>query len=912
MSIENLLPLGETTLITNSSNEPSIQQRIASEIPSSQNIEIVMAFITYSGIAPYLKLLQEHVIKNGAGSLRVITTTFTNITDLKALSKLIEIGAMVKVSYDTTSTRLHAKGWNFLRNISSTHSEGNFSTTYIGSSNLTMHGLTTGREWNVRASSNLNPNISELYSKIFEVYWLDDRIKDFNEKEFIENTSQDSKGYELVNLSTPYNFQQDILDELSRMRALGFNKNLLVAATGTGKTVISAYEIKKFLSENPTAKILFVAHREEILIQSMATFRHIIGDRKFGDILTGSAKPKNVHHLFAMINSLRNSNYKVSHFDYIIIDEAHHSSANSYKFITDHISDEQFLLGLTATPERMDGTDIRSAFGNRFACEIRLWDALNDGLLTPFSYYGLGAGDISEISFANNKYNDEALYSFLTTGDSFGLLLKYIHEYLPRISENKCLIFCQSVSHAHQLQDFLSQHNFSTAVIDANTPSKIRNNTVSDFKEGRINFILTVDVFNEGIDIPEINSVILLRPTASLTIFIQQLGRGLRLCKGKNKVVILDFVFNHNRKFNILKNYQGLLNSDRPSIIRGFKGGGFNLPEGSEMQFDEVATQHVLENIKLSIENSNLCNLLQNYVTKPSIIQFVSDHEISIEKLQKDGWAKSLLASGLISYKLTKEEVLMLKKAAHCYLISDTLRVTALGYILENNHKKLNMLTTSEKLAIEALLTLLYEPDQLTSFAGNLQTAINKLHLYSIVIFELTELHQYLLTLKLQNRISYEGMEVGAIFRRQEIQIFTGRNSFGFFTPNREGVDKLPNTKGGTTYLLYVTIDKSDMENPGHHYNDYAINRDLFHWQSQNSTSPTTGVGKNLIETNSNNNIIYLFARLNKKSNYDTTAGYYFLGEADYSTHKGSKPISFILHLKNILPNELFQKLRLK
>ncbi len=912
MSFENLIPLGETTLITNRSNEPSIQQRIASEIPSAQSIEIVMAFITYRGIVPYIDLLKEHVAKNGAGSLKVITTTFTNITEVKALNKLVEIGALVKVSYDTSSTRLHAKGWNFIRNSEANVSKENYSTTYIGSSNLTRPGLITGREWNVRASSKINPNISDLYTKTFEVYWLDEKIRDFDVTEFTKITSQSSQEYSLRKFEEPYTFQLKILEELASNRSEGQKKNLLVAATGTGKTVVAAYEIKNFLIQRPKARILFVSHRVEILKQSMKTFRNILNDNKFGKILTGKYKPENSYHLFAMITSLKNSShFMVSDFDYIIIDEAHHIAADSYKFITNEITDKQFLLGLTATPERPDGSDITIDFGGKFAYELRLWDALNESLLTPFSYYGLEAGDISKISFENKKYDENELYSFLTNKDSLDYLVKYINEYLPHKTENKCLIFCETIKHATQLKTYLNNHDLISDIIVGNTPQELRDKIIQDLKEGKINFILSVNVLNEGVDIPEINAIILLRPTASLTIFIQQIGRGLRLHKGKDKVIILDFVFNHNREFNFVKNYQALLNTDRQNIIRGFEGKGFNLPEGSEMYFDKIATQHILENIKKSIDKGSLCEVLKDYSVKPSIADFLFDNEMLLGKIQKEGWAKSLLSAGLITYTKDKDAEVILRKISHCYLISDKLRVKALSLIYENNSKNLNKISFEEKLAIEALLTLLFDKNLLASFGGDFQAGIKKLHSYPIVIFELNELLQYLNTLKLQSRVNYQGLEVGCLYRREEIKIFSGRDKLSKNSFNIEGVDKFKNNNGGNTYLLYVTKDKSKMKNDSHKYKDYAINENLFHWESQNSSRPDIGVGKDLIDTNSNNNIVYLFARENLEKNYNTAPSYIFLGQAEYSSHKGSKPISFTWRLKNKISNELYQKFKL-
>ena len=321
---EPLSPLGNSILHTNRKGSPRIGSLIRTEVNSADEISIILAFITYSGIQPLISALKEHI--DSGKKIRILTTTFSNITETKALQRLEDIGAEVKVSYDTDNTRLHAKGWLFKRN-------SGLSTIYIGSSNLTRTGQITGREWNVKLSENTNGDVIQEFERTFNQYWENSDFKSFDAEKFEEVTKY-SKA-DKRNLSTPRSqpkdFQIDILEKLQVDRNRGFKNNLVVAATGTGKTWVSAFDFAQIKKEIKNPKLLFVAHRKEILEQSRNVFREVIEDNTFGELWVGGESPKDWNHVFGSIQSINRNglqSFTPNHFDVVIIDEFHHAGAN--------------------------------------------------------------------------------------------------------------------------------------------------------------------------------------------------------------------------------------------------------------------------------------------------------------------------------------------------------------------------------------------------------------------------------------------------------------------------------------------------------------------------------------------------------------------------------------------------------
>ena len=329
-----LTPLLDTTLLTNSRGEPAVGHELRAEIHSSDSVDVVMAFVRWSGIRPMMDVLRRHC--EAGKRLRMVTTTYTNSTELRALDELSALGAEIKISYDTASTRLHAKAWLF-------HRRSGYSTAYIGSSNLTHSAMVTGLEWNVRVSGVRNPDVVAKMNAVFESYWASGDFVTFDREEFLrrtETTERDGAPYLSPIEIELRPFQERLLEQVELARAAGRHRNLLVSATGTGKTVMAAVDYARLRTRLSRYRLLFVAHRQEILDQSRATFGHALRDMSFGELWVRGQRPSRFEHVFASIQSLNSSGIESidpTHFDVVIVDEFHHAAAPSYQTLLDSI-----------------------------------------------------------------------------------------------------------------------------------------------------------------------------------------------------------------------------------------------------------------------------------------------------------------------------------------------------------------------------------------------------------------------------------------------------------------------------------------------------------------------------------------------------------------------------------------------
>ena len=414
---EPLIPILDTTLLTNAPGEPRVGHQILSEIHSADRIDVVMAFVRRSGIAPLLAAIRAHC--SAGRALRLLTTTYTGSTDERALDELREAGADVRVSYDTGSTRLHAKAWLL-------HRDSGFSTAYIGSSNLTHWAQISGLEWNVRISGARNKDVIDKVTAVFESYWHNPDFRAYDRDEFRSRVQDPTGERAIIRLSPtelrPEPFQERLLEQIALARLQGHHRNLLVAATGTGKTVMAALDFLRLRESLPRARLLFVAHREEILLQSRATFQHALRDPLFGELWVGGHRPDKFEFVFASIQSLNAAGLSYldpAHFDIVIVDEFHHAAAQSYQTLLEHVKPVE-LLGLTATPERSDGLPILDWFDGRIAAELRLWDAIDQQRLVAFAYYGIHDGlDLRDIPWRRGRgYDVEGLSNLLTANDA--------------------------------------------------------------------------------------------------------------------------------------------------------------------------------------------------------------------------------------------------------------------------------------------------------------------------------------------------------------------------------------------------------------------------------------------------------------------------------------------------------------
>ena len=594
-------------------------------------------------------------------------------TDLKAVEYLSSLrNTEIKVSYNTDNERLHAKAYLFFRNTG-------FHTGYIGSSNISRSALTNGLEWNLKVTTKEVGHIIDKFQKTFETYWQDKEFELFDKihhseklrialkKERIHERNNPAAYFDIK----PFPFQEEILEKLEAERTVHNRlRNLIVAATGTGKTVISAFDFKNFKKKNSTAKLLFVAHRKEILQQAQATFQGVLKDNNFGELWVDGIEPEKYDCVFASVQTLNNRmdslNLSNSFYDFIIVDEVHHIAASSYRPILNHFK-PKILLGLTATPERMDGEDILKDFCNTIAAEIRLPEALNRKLLCPFQYFGITDSiDLSNATWQNGRYLPSELTRIYTQNDKrIGEIISNLNKYLRDINDVRALCFCVTQEHAQ----FMAE-KFSLAGLKADylvsSRNELREELRRKFLSKQINYLFVVDIFNEGIDIPDIDTVLFLRPTESLTVFLQQLGRGLRLAEGKDCLTVLDFVGNSRPEYDFEGKFRALVGKTNTSIQKELEDDFPHLPLGCTINLEKKAKDFILQNIRnaTSLNINQLLNKIRNYkhqTTLPLTLKnFSNFYHIPLQLIYKKGNWKRLcvMAEQIEDYpKINENEI---------------------------------------------------------------------------------------------------------------------------------------------------------------------------------------------------------------------------------------------------------------
>ena len=654
-----LVPLSAADLLVNARGEPSVGAAIEREIHSADRIDLLCAFIRWNGLRVMRPALEAH--RDSGRLLRVITTVYTGSTERKALDWLTSIGAEVKVSYDTRTTRLHAKAWLFER-------LSGYSTAFIGSSNLTHSAMLDGVEWNVRLAQASTPDLIDKFKAAFESYWQDsdyepyDSARDAQRFDVAVRSTTATAPSPIFNIDVqPWAYQREMLQRLETERERHHrHKNLVVAATGTGKTLVAAFDYRRLRErlQNPT--LLFVAHRKEILSQSLGAYRAVLRDGAFGELLVDGHRPDQGRHVFASIQSLAQIELDDIHpdaFDIVVVDEFHHAAATTYRRLLNHLK-PKILLGLTATPERTDGQSVLEWFDGRIAVELRLWDALERGLLCPFQYFGLHDGtDLSRVQWSRRGYDVTALEN-VYTGDQarVSLVVQAIQDRLTDPQSMRALGFCVSVAHARFMAHEFVRRGLPAVAVSADTPTEDREAALRNLRDGTVNVVFCVDLFNEGVDVPEVDTVLFLRPTESALVFLQQLGRGLRRTENKSCLTVLDFIGDANRRFRFDLRFRALLGGHRSDLITQIVEGFPRLPSGCSIQLDRVAAAIVLENVKKSLgatfaglvtELRSMAEARRQAGGDPDsigLVDFLRDAALELDDLYKsNGWTWSRL-----------------------------------------------------------------------------------------------------------------------------------------------------------------------------------------------------------------------------------------------------------------------------
>lgn len=624
-----------------SNRDEKIISLIRKELESCDEFIISVAFITLGGVTMILEQLKSLEQRGVRG--KILTGDYLTFTQPKALKKLLEFKNIeLKILADE---KFHAKGYFFRK--------GNIWTMIVGSSNLTQTALTVNFEWNLKIDSmkegKLACDILDNFSEIFEkTPRLDmDSLTEYEKiytltKEYNKKRKQEVREYKEI---TPNLMQRQALENLKVLRNYE-SKGLLISATGTGKTYLSAFDVK---NSNPQ-KVLFIAHRKTILQKAKETYENILRDKKIVIYVEEDVKGADV--VFAMIQTLSKENhltkFSPDYFDYIVVDEVHHGGAKSYQTLLNYFT-PKFLLGMTATPERGDNFDIYKLFDNNIAYEIRLHDALKEELLCPFHYFG-----ISDIEVDGELINEKSGIKKLTTSERVNHILEKSKFYGYSGDKLHGLIFVSRVEEALLLKEKFQERGVRCESLVGDDSDEKRERTITQLENGEIEFIITVDIFNEGVDIPCVNQVILLRPTESSIVYIQQLGRGLRKYPDKEYVVILDFIGNYEKNFLIPVAVSQNSSYDKDYMKRFIMNGTDMIPGQSSIIFEEIVKERIFENINKT-----------NFSTKKNIEKdfLLLEKQLGRLPMLYDFFEKNMIEpSVILKYKKTYDEVLRILK----------------------------------------------------------------------------------------------------------------------------------------------------------------------------------------------------------------------------------------------------------
>lgn len=559
---------------------------ITKRLKECDYFEFSVAFISESGLAVLKQILLNLKEKGVKG--RIITSTYLGFNAPKMFKQLLSFSNIEVRIFEQEHCGFHPKGFIF-------HT-GNHRDIIVGSSNLTQTALESNQEWDLFFTSHENGELASQVSNEFDIQWelstplTNEWIESYKEtyvKPVRPASVQSSK------IIKPNKMQEEALKSLKNLRENNKDKALLISATGTGKTFLSAFDVRRFKPK----RLLFVVHRRNIAEAALRSFQYLIPNVSMG-IFSGNTKETDSDFIFSTVQTIHKKEYREMFdrdaFDYIIIDEVHRAGAQSYQDIVDYFK-PKFLLGMSATPERSDDFDIYEMFDHNIAYEIRLIQAMEYNLLCPFHYYG-----ITDMTIDGIEIDDKSEFNILTSELRVDYIIEKINEYGYSGDRVHGLIFCSRKDECEKLSQLFNMRGYKTIALTGDSSEEMRQKAIDSLEsndENSLDYIFTVDIFNEGIDIPKVNQVVMLRPTESAIVFVQQLGRGLRKNDSKEYVVIIDFIGNYEKNFLIPVALSGQTNYNKDSLRQFVCEGSLITPGASTIQFDQITEKRIYQSI---------------------------------------------------------------------------------------------------------------------------------------------------------------------------------------------------------------------------------------------------------------------------------------------------------------------------
>jgi superfamily II DNA or RNA helicase/HKD family nuclease len=913
-------PFSQSDLLVNAEGQPNIGSELRAELATADSVDLICAFVIWSGVRHLREALAE--VNARGGRIRVITTTYMGATEKGAVDALVDLGAEVRVAFDARTTKLHAKAWLLER-------RSGLSTAFVGSSNLSHTALFDGLEWNVRLSSMDASHVIDRVRMTFESHWASEHFETYEPArngDELERALADHNRRSLGETSTisfanlevrPYPHQQRMLEALTLERERHErHRNLVVAATGTGKTVVAALDYRRLLERaDRDLSLLFVAHRGEILVQSLATYRAVLRDGTFGEI-HGAGRIAGGRHVFATVQSLHDARLDripPDTFDVLVVDEFHHAAATTYDRLLKHLKPQE-LLGLTATPERLDGKDVTEWFNHRIAVELRLWEAIDQGFLVPFQYFGVADGtDLSHVTWRRGGYVADELSSLLSNDDlRVSKLLQALQRIVLEPGSMRALGFCVSKEHAHYMaRKFTGAGLASVALTGDDSPAE-RNHHLRELRAGRLRCVFSVEILGEGVDVPTVDCVLLLRPTSSATVFTQQLGRGLRRAEGKSHLTVIDLIGQHRREFRFEDRLRAVLDVRRGSVQQQVAADFPFLPAGCTVDLDRQSREIVLENLKQAVRRSRWATLVADLRSTPTdapLLEFLNRHDHRLEDVYRRGsWTALRREAGRPTPRPTDAglETRTLKALGRMTHIDDPERVEFYRALLEGDAESRGVIDERQR----RLLTMLaWGLDSRSSTHGSLRDYLAAVAGEPAVRLELRELLDVLdersCTAAAASVLPSEiPLTIHARYSRQEIVAALGYSSGLKPKTTQGGILWVPQAQSD---VFFVDLHKAERDySPTTMYRDYAISRQLFHWESQSRQTPGQATVQRYINHKARGTRVLLFVRERKTFELGTQP-FTFLGPVEYVDHRGERPVAFTWRLPTPMPEETFE-----